>query len=43
MFQIDFNNEPDAIGFARAFDGRVVGGPAAPVAAALNEAAESLP
>jgi hypothetical protein len=35
MFQIDFNNEPDAIGFAQAFDGRVTGGPAA----ALEEAA----
>jgi hypothetical protein len=28
MFHIDFNTEPDAIGFARAFDGRVIGGPA---------------
>ncbi len=25
MFQVDFDNEPDAIGFARAFGGRVVG------------------
>jgi hypothetical protein len=43
-FQIDFNNEPDAIGFARAFGGRVVGGGSAdPVAAVLNEVAEPLP
>ena len=26
---VDFNSEPDAIGFARAFGGRMVGGPAA--------------
>lgn len=36
MFHVDFNNEPDAVGFARAFGGRVVGGPAA----ALKEAVE---
>lgn len=26
MFHVDFTHEPDAIGFARAFGGRVVGG-----------------
>jgi len=31
MFHVDFNSEPDAIGFARAFSGRVVGGPAVAV------------
>ena len=36
MCHVDFNSEPDAIGFAQAFGGRVVGGPAV----ALNEAAE---
>jgi len=36
MFHVDFNSERDAIGFARAFGGRVVGGPAI----ALSEAAE---
>ena len=41
MFQVDFNNEPDAIEFSRAFGGRMVGGPATPVAAAV-EVAEHL-
>jgi acyl-CoA thioesterase len=36
IFHVDFNSEPDAIGFARAFGGRVVGGPAV----ALEQAAE---
>ena len=36
MFHVDFNNEPDAIGFARAFSGRVVGGSVA----ALKETAK---
>ena len=27
MFQVDFGSEPDAVGFARAFGGRVVGKP----------------
>jgi hypothetical protein len=36
MFLVNFNDEPDAIGFARAFEGRVVGGSAA----ALNEVSE---
>ena len=35
-FHVDFNNEPDAFGFARAFDGRVVAGSAA----ALQQTAE---
>jgi hypothetical protein len=39
MCQVDFNSEPDATGFARAFGGRMVGGPAA----ASKETAESLP
>ena len=26
MFHVDFNQEPDAIGFAQAFGGRLVGG-----------------
>ena len=38
MFQVDFNSEPDAIGFAEAFGGRMVGGPAAPAAGDLKEA-----
>ena len=42
-FQVDFNSEPDATGFARAFGGRVVGGPATPVGAVLKEAVEQLP
>jgi hypothetical protein len=29
MIHVDFNTEPDAVGFARAFSGRMVGGPAA--------------
>jgi hypothetical protein len=36
-FQVDFNNEPDAIDFARAFGGRMVGAPASPVAVAVAE------
>ena len=36
MFHVDFTSEPDAIGFARAFGGRVVGGPVITV----KEAAE---
>jgi hypothetical protein len=36
MCHVDFSSEPDAIGFAQAFGGRVVGGPAV----ALNEATE---
>lgn len=36
LCHVDFNSEPDAIRFARAFGGRVVGGPAS----ALKEAAE---
>ena len=37
-FQVDFTNEPDAIEFGRAFGGRMVRGPATPVAAAMEEA-----
>ena len=29
IIHVDFNSEPDAIGFARAFGGRMAGGPAA--------------
>ena len=36
LFHVDFNTEPDAIGFARAFGGRVIAGPAA----AMKEAAK---
>jgi hypothetical protein len=36
MLHVDFNSEPDAIGFARAFGGRMVGGQAL----ALKHAAE---
>ena len=36
MFHVDFNSRPDATGFARAFGGRVIGGPAV----ALKEAAK---
>ncbi len=39
MFQVDFDSEPDAIGFARAFGGRVVGGATVLPAAAVKEAA----
>jgi hypothetical protein len=39
MIHIDFNSEPDAIGFARAFGGRMVGAPTA----ILNETIEQLP
>lgn len=39
VFHVDFNNEPDAIGFAEAFNGRVVGRPAA----IMTESAEALP
>lgn len=34
MFHVDFNSEPDAVGFARAFGGRVVGGQAVALEAA---------
>ena len=39
IIHIDFNSEPDVIGFARAFDGRMVGAPTA----ILNETIEQLP
>ena len=32
-FQVEFNNEPDAIEFAQAFGGRLIRGPVASVAA----------
>jgi hypothetical protein len=37
-FQVDFNSEPEAAGFARAFGGRMIGGPAMP--GVLKEAVE---